>query len=154
MAENKIKKPKRLNTQLEATGAEHLVLGELLRRRIQAFITPQNFESYDIVATNPEKKSKLVKIQVKSRFKSTDWSFPIHKEDTDFVIFFKLNIKKNSDKLDYDYSESSRIFIFPIKVVLENRAKDGWHKVSIKKIPQFEKYEDNWNLIKKKLQMK
>ena len=80
----------RTNTQLEAAGAEYLVLGHLLRLRIQSFICSQNFEDYDIVATNPE-KNKSIKIQVKSRFDETASSFPIRKFGSEFVVCVKLN---------------------------------------------------------------
>ena len=146
----KIPKFKRLNTQLEATGAEYLVLGELLRRRIQAFITSQNFEAYDIVAVNP-KYNKAVKIQVKSRFGKKELAFPITKLDTHFVIFVKLNIERISEN-SFNYPEPPEMFVLPINVVKKYRREAGWKKVIFKK-EILKEYRDRWDLIKKELKL-
>lgn len=145
----KLQKPK-LKTQLEAAGAEYLVLGELLRRRIQAFITSQNFEAYDIVAVNPE-NNKNVRIQVKSRFSDTDCGFPIKKKNADFVVFVRLNIKKLNKENEFDYSNYPEIFILPMAVVQRYKSNDGWEKCLVRKIPNYSNYINNWELIKKKL---
>lgn len=44
----------RLNTQLQATGAEFLVLGNLLIQGIQAYKAYTNNPGYDVIAVNPE----------------------------------------------------------------------------------------------------
>ena len=144
----------RRKTQLEAAGAEHLVLGHLLRLGIQAFITSQNFEAYDIVAVNP-KKNLSIKIQVKSRFSQTATAFPIKKTNADIVVFVKLNVEKQSKKQKIlDYEKSPQFFILDMDWV-KKIPKQSWAKVSITKIK--EKFrtngENNWNLIKQKLQM-
>ena len=45
----KMKKFKRLNTKLEATGAEFLVLGQLLIRGMQAYKSYVNHPGYDLI---------------------------------------------------------------------------------------------------------
>ena len=44
-----MKKFKRLNTKLEATGAEFLVLGQLLIRGMQAYKSYVNHPGYDLI---------------------------------------------------------------------------------------------------------
>ncbi len=61
----------RRNTQLESSGAEFLVLGNLLIEGISAYKAYHNFKVYDVVAVNPE-KNRSARIQVKSRFQ-TNW---------------------------------------------------------------------------------
>lgn len=46
----------RLDTKLESTGAEFLVLGNLLLQRIPTYKTYTNMPGYDLIATNPERK--------------------------------------------------------------------------------------------------
>lgn len=145
-------KKERLNTQLESAGAEYLVLGNLLRYRIQSFITSQNFEDYDIVATNPE-KNKSIKIQVKSRLKNSDTSFPIKKFGSDFVVFVKLNCgMKRHNKMCYKYKDIVEYYIIPTKICKENVSGD-WSKIYIRELPKYEKYKNNWDLIRKKLRL-
>jgi len=143
----------RANTQLEAAGAEYLVLGHLLRFKIQSFITSQNYEDYDIVATNPEKK-KSIKIQVKSRFKESDTSFPIKKFGAEVVVFVKLNCgRRKEGVLTYEYRKQPEFYIFPMALCEKYNHGGEWHKVHIKEFPDYEKYKDNWGLIKELLEL-
>ncbi len=144
----------RTNTQLESAGAEYLVLGNLLRFRIQSFITSQNFEDYDIVATNPE-KNLSIKIQVKSRFKESDMSFPIKKFGSEIVVFVKLNCgRRKQGKITYEYRKQPEYYIIPTEVCKKYNRGGSWNKVHIKDIPNYEQYKDNWELIKKMLEIK
>src|SRR3989338_1645295 len=124
----------RLKTQLEAAGAEYLVLGHLLRRKIQSFICSQNFEDYDIVATNPE-KNKSLKIQVKSRFRVSATGFPIKKFGSDIVIFVRLNCGRVKKKQPtYTYEKEPEFYIFPTELCLKvqnDSLKNKWGKISI-----------------------
>jgi hypothetical protein len=56
----------RQNVQLEAAGAEFLVLGRLLIEGIPAFKSYTNTKGYDIIAANAY-KNLSARIQVKSR---------------------------------------------------------------------------------------
>ena len=81
----------RKNTKLESTGAEYLVLGYLLRERVQTFKSPENNPDYDLIATNPG-KNLSIRLQVKSRWATnSDNSFPIKNCNSEFVIFVALN---------------------------------------------------------------
>jgi hypothetical protein len=142
---------KRINTQLESAGAEHLVLGNLLIRKIQSFITSQNFEDYDIVAVNPEKNTSA-KIQVKSRLKEHDNSFPIKKFKSDFVVFVRLNCARTKRNIvEYPYRESPEYYIFPTELCKDVNKGGNWNKVHLKDIHDVEKYKDNWQIIIDKL---
>ncbi|HBC45626.1 MAG TPA: hypothetical protein DCZ43_01130, partial [candidate division Zixibacteria bacterium] len=81
---------KRLDTTLESKGAEFLVLGQLLIRKIAAYQTYTNMPGYDIIAVNPEKNTSA-RIQVKCRWETTPPHFLINNIDCDFVIAVKLN---------------------------------------------------------------
>jgi hypothetical protein len=78
--------------------AEHLVMGHLLRRNIFAYKAPPNNEGYDLVCIhpNPRRRSRIIRIQVKSRYQTdgdrsvflkqaTFWSF-------DFLVIALLNV--------------------------------------------------------------
>lgn len=145
---------KRANTQLESAGAEHLVLGNLLRFKIQAFITTQNFEDYDIIATNPE-NNLSIRVQVKSRFKESDMSFPIKKFGSEVVVFVKLNCgRRKAGQLTYEYRKQPEFYIFPTEICKEYNRGGQWNKVHVRDIPEFEKYKDNWGLVKGLLRLK
>ncbi len=91
----------RLNTQLESSGAEFLVLGNLLIQGIAAYKTYQNYKSYDIIAVNADKGS-MVRIQVKSRYQ-TGWNgFLIKDFDCDFVVLVALNRGYKKPRKDGD----------------------------------------------------
>ena len=150
-------KKERLNTQLESAGAEHLVLGNLLRYGIQAFITSKNFESYDIVAFNP-KNNKGIKIQVKSRWATNSSSFYINKFDSDFVIFVKLNCGKSIKQTKIYTYEDPEYYIIKTSLCKKYRKKIGQSKLILKRKKE-ELYlkekileKNQWNLIKEYLE--
>src|SRR5947207_8295828 len=78
--------------------AEYLVMGFLMRRNILAYKAPPNNEGYDLICIHPDpkEKSKVIKIQVKSRYQiDCDRAFPVKEKtfDTfDYVIAVFLNI--------------------------------------------------------------
>lgn len=81
----------RLDSKLEAEGAEFLVLGLLLTEGIQAVKNYTKFPGYDIVAVDPE-RHRSCRIQVKSRWaRDYDGGFLIKNFDCDFVAFVQLN---------------------------------------------------------------
>lgn len=51
-------------------GAEHLVLGYLMRRNILSYKAPPNNEGYDLICIHPDPRraTKQVRVQVKSRY--------------------------------------------------------------------------------------
>lgn len=61
-------------------GAEHLVIGWLMRRNILACKAPPNNEGYDIICIQPDPKkvTKQIRVQVKSRYQTDcDRAFPV-----------------------------------------------------------------------------
>ena len=107
---------KRLDSTLEAVGAEFLVLGHLLIEGIQAYKSYVNYPGYDITATNPE-KDRSCRIQVKSRWATDyDGGFPIRNFDCDFVVFAKLNrgyrYKKQAQN-PHPGRKEPQLFVFP-----------------------------------------
>lgn len=138
----------RLNTQLESSGAEFLVLGNLLIEGISAYKTYQNFKGYDIVAVNPGKNS-MAKIQVKSRYQ-TGWNgFLIKEFDCDFVVLVALNRGYKKPKKDGDTGiKSPDCYVFPVKYVEAiEAAKGGWGKIPKSRMIDFEEYKNKWKLI-------
>ncbi len=84
----------RLDTRLEAEGAEFLALGQLLPNKIASYKTYTNMPGYDLVATNPE-SNKSAMIQVKSRWRTGANGFLIKNFNCDFVavVLLKSRIK-------------------------------------------------------------
>src|SRR5216683_7607400 len=67
----------RLDSRLEAEGAEFLVLGYLLLEGINAHKTYTRYPGFDLIASNPA-TGRSCRIQVKSRWASDyDRTFPL-----------------------------------------------------------------------------
>lgn len=67
----------RRNTSIESVGAEHLVMGSLMREGIQTYLADQRQEGYDLICANPSSR-KTALIQVKSRWATnSDRRFPL-----------------------------------------------------------------------------
>ena len=96
----------RLDTRLEAEGAEFLVLGHRLLQRIPTYKTYTNMPGYDLVSTNPEKNTSA-KIQVKSRWRTNAERFLIGNFNCNFVVFCRLNRGRKWN------SSATRILCFP-----------------------------------------
>jgi hypothetical protein len=143
---------KRQNTKLESEGAEFLVLGNLLIEGISAYKAYVNSPGYDLTAVNPEAR-KIARIQVKSRWATNyDRSFPIKNFECDFVVHVALNRGYAFGKetsVDDSGVESPVFYVFPVDLVRQAQSRrDSWGKVPIRKIPEVEKYRDNWKLIR------
>lgn len=144
---------KRQDTKLESEGAEFLVLGHLLIIGINAYKAYVNYPGYDLIATNIDNE-RVCKIQVKSRW-ATDYdkSFPIKSLDSDFVVHVALNRgysfskKKKIDQGDSGI-KSPQYYIFPTELVGKYRRDGKWNKIKITDIPDYQRYENNWQLIK------
>ncbi len=137
----------RQNTQLEATGAEFLVLGRLLIEGIPAFKAYVNVKGYDLLAVNPETK-KLLRVQVKSRWRTSAEGFIIKNFDCDFVVVVLLNRGSKDGKKavrDPEY------FVFPVQVARKWRQSD-WGKVRLSGIEEINQYRDAWGQIKAELE--
>jgi len=147
----------RLDSRMEATGAEFLVLGHLLVEGIQAFKAYRNFPGYDVVATNPE-RGLSCRIQVKSRWATDyDGGFPIRNFDSDFVVFVALNRgyryrkKKTADNAG---RRAPEVYVFPVDVIkAAQNPKSKWGKAFLRNVENCQSYVDNWQLIKEHLQI-
>ena len=143
----------RLNTQLQATGAEYLVLGNLLIQGIEAYKAHFNHPGYDLVAVNPDSQ-QACRIQVKSRF-ATDHGggFPINNFDCDFVIFVALNRGYRYGKSKIKVAANLGVlepasYVLPVdKVKDAQKQTSTWNKVYLKDIAGSELALNNWQQI-------
>jgi len=143
----------RLNTQLQATGAEYLVLGNLLIQGIQAYKAHFNHPGYDLIAVNPDSQHAC-RIQVKSRF-ATDYGggFPISNYECDFVIFVALNrgyrYAKTKIKTRDNLGVMEPVFyVLPVeRVKAAQRQTATWNKVYLKDIADMESTLNAWQQI-------
>lgn len=138
-------KQPRLDTRLEAEAAEFLVLGNLLLERIPAYKTYTNMPGYDLVATNPEQNTSA-KIQVKSRWRTGAPGFPIKNFGCDFIVFCRLN---RGTKQGTGSVRAPEFYVFPVEVVREVwNPEDPWGKVMVRRIQEWERYFERWDLIR------
>ena len=133
----------RLDTRLEAEGAEFLVLGQLLLHKIASYKTYTNMPGYDLVATNPE-SNKSAMVQVKSRWRTGAGGFPIKNFGCDFVVVVLLNRGSKDGKKEV---MPPRYYVFPVGVIESAPRSKDWGKVNLKDIPNYEAYEEKWHLI-------
>ena len=143
----------RLNTQLQATGAEYLVLGNLLIHGIQAYKAHRNHPGYDLIAVNPDSQ-RACRIQVKSRF-ATDYGggFPISNYDCDFIVFVALNrgyrYAKAKNKTADNLGVMEPVFyVLPVGIVKAAQKQTAiWNKVYLRDIAAVESTLNAWQQI-------
>jgi predicted CoA-binding protein len=134
----------RLNTQLEADGAEHLVLGHLLIQGMECFKAVTNQPGYDIIAINPLTQ-KAAKIQVKSRWATNraGKSLSFRKMDFDFLVHVGLNRgERRKGVTDTSFLRDPDYHIIPVEIVKSVLTPSG--KVTMSKIPDINQYKDKW----------
>jgi hypothetical protein len=134
---------RRPDAYLEFAAAEFLVLGHLLRHRIESHKSYTNMRGYDIVAVNPERLTSA-RIQVKGRSPVGAPGFPIKNFDSDFVVFVRLNSRSSKRGAEDRLPE---VFIFPTGKVKAAWRQEKVGKVYIRDIDHREQYRDAWNLI-------
>jgi hypothetical protein len=134
----------RQDTQLQAAGAEFLVLGHLLIEGIPAFKSYTNMKGYDLVVVNPE-TNRSARIQVKSRWKTKAEGFIIKNFDCDFVVIALLNRGSKDGKAD---TRPPEFFVLPVDVAKTLPRTEGWGKVSFSKFPELHSYRDSWGQIR------
>jgi len=133
----------RLDTRLEAEGAEFLALGQLLLNKIASYKTYTNMPGYDLVATNPE-SNKSAMVQVKSRWRTGASGFPIKNFDCDFVVVVLLNRGSKDGKKEI---LPPKYYVLPVEVIQNAPRSADWGKVNLKTIPDLATYEDRWDLV-------
>lgn len=141
----------RLNSHLHSTGAEFLVLGNLLINGVPSYKAYVNNPSYDIIAMNPDNNLSC-RIQVKSRFASDfGGGFLMGKGDFEFLILAALNrgVRYSRRKERGDGVKDPIFYVLP-RNALPAFAQESvkWKKLFVKDIPDIGKFENNWRLIK------
>jgi hypothetical protein len=134
----------RLDTRLEAEGAEFLVLGALLLERIPTYKTYTNMPGYDLVATNAERR-RSARIQVKSRWGTGTSTFPIKSFDCDFVVFARLN---RGNKAGTATVRDPEFFVFPVRMLRSLPRSKGWGKVAVTGVKNWKGFKSRWDLIR------
>jgi len=85
-----------LRLPVVALGAEHLVMGHLMCRNVLTYKAPPNTEGYDLICIHPTQPSRVVRIQVKSRYQTDcDRAFPVNEKSFgkfDYLIVVFMNI--------------------------------------------------------------
>lgn len=145
----------RLDSALEAEGAEFLVVGQLLIEGIPAYKAYTRNPAYDLLAVNPD-TNRSARIQVKSRWATDyDGGFLVKRFDFDFLVFAELNrgfrySKKSSTETG---RKTPTFYVFdPAVVQAALYTKSSWGKAFLKSIPNVEGYKEAWHLIKAFLQ--
>ena len=142
----------RMDTRLEAEGAEFLVLGLLLTEGIEAHKTYTRYPGYDIVAVNPGKRTSA-RISVKSRWATNyDGQFPIRNWDFDFVVCVALNRGWGSWKKD-SKAEGGVLppvfYVIPRAVAMRKKYEHPWGMVVKPKAwKNGDGFIDNWNQVR------
>jgi hypothetical protein len=136
-----------------SSGAEHLVMGYLMRRNILTFKAPPNHEGYDLICIHPGAKENgaHLRIQVKSRL-ATDspLAFPVRKESLDafdYLVLVLLNVGNFYGRAKQNPAPrgacTPTIFTFPQSFV--KRHFDGsssWKKVCLHQL-RLDRYRDD-----------
>lgn len=97
--------PKRRLLPVVGHGAEHLVMGYLMRRNILAFKAPSRNEGYDIICVHPnppQANRRMIRVQVKSRaWDENDRSVQMKKQGLrgfDYLVVVFMNIRSSGKK--------------------------------------------------------
>lgn len=121
-------------------GAEHLVMGHLMRRNILTYKAPPNNEGYDLICIHPDprKHGGQIRVQVKSRLATDcDRGFPVKKKSLDafdYLVVVFLNVGYYFSKAKRHPcrkgARESEFYTFPASVIRKHHdARFGWEKV-------------------------
>jgi hypothetical protein len=138
---NKSAQPAFRRLPVVSHGAEHLVIGYLMRRNILAYKAPPNNEGYDLICihSDPKKVTKQIRIQVKSRYQTDcDRAFPVKERtfkafDYLVVVFLNLGYFYGRKRVEDGYKDPE-FFVLPVKWIRRHHTpvKSGWDKVHTK----------------------
>ncbi len=127
-----------LRLPVVSLGAEHLVIGQLMRRNILAYKAPPNNQGYDLICIHPDPKrsATAVRVQVKSRYQTDcDRAFLV-KEKTfgsfDYLIVVFLNIGFYYRRVGQkDGNRPAEYFTLPRHFIQEHlyRPESGFQKI-------------------------
>ncbi len=134
-----------LRLPVVSAGAEHLVMGYLMRRNILTYKAPPNNEGYDLICIHPDPRHKRkrgelskVLVQVKSRYATDcDRGFPVKEasfDAFDFLIIAFLNIGKFYGRNDGSTGLlEPEFYTLPAAFVREHHdATSTWQKVKLR----------------------
>lgn len=134
-----------LRLPVVSEGAEHLVMGYLMRRNVLAYKAPPRNEGYDLICIHPnprhvpepDQKAQL-RVQVKSRYQTDcDRGFPLKEKGLDafdFLVIVFLNIGAFSRRKDGSTgAEAPEFYTLPAEFVREHhRPGSKWQKVELR----------------------
>jgi hypothetical protein len=139
----------KLNSKLEAEGAEFLVLGNLLVEGITSYKAYNYQKGFDLVATWPDKR-KSARIQVKSRYASDASHFLIKSFDCDFIVLVALNREhRYYARKGEDGTNVPEFFVFTSQEAVEHFKTTNWGGKIPWKRDEFSKFKNRWEIIKK-----
>ncbi len=146
MATKQTSVPKQfLRLPVVSLAAEHLVMGQLMRRNVLAYKAPPGNEGYDLICIHPDPRHRpkggevaQVRVQVKSRYASDcDRGFPVKAaslDGFDFLVVAFLNIGRffgrhdgSTGQREPEFYTLSREFIGE-----HHDARSSWQKVRLK----------------------
>lgn len=156
-----------LRLPVVSEGAEHLVMGMLMRRNVLAYKAPPGNEGYDLICIHPDPRHRpgpgelaQVRVQVKSRYQTDcDRGFPLKEKGLDafdFLVIVFLNIGEFFGGKDGTTGAAPpEFYTLPAHFVREHhRADSVWQKVRLKGLDELLKpYRDEvgFELIAKAL---
>jgi hypothetical protein len=127
-----------------SAGAEHLVMGYLMRRNILAYKAPPNNQGYDLICIHPDPRHRPVRrqwhrvlVQVKSRYATDcDRGFPVRADTLnafDFLIVAFLNIGRFAGRNNGSTGQAeSEFYTLPRDFVRAHHVADPtWQKVRL-----------------------
>lgn len=135
---------KRINTKLQAEGAEFLVLGQLLMHGIPAYKAYSNMPGYDLVAVDP-RAGTSARISVKSRFATDASGFIIKNVNCDFVVVVKLNRGTRRNGQDV---RPPQFFVLPVRNVRKACRPGGWGRIPFGRIADFKACSERWESVR------
>ncbi|SRR6266478_2616013 len=133
-----------LRLPVVSLGAEHLVIGHLMRRNILTYKAPPNNEGYDLICIHPDprqKSTRVVRVQVKSRYQTDcDRSVLVRQESFgafDYLIAVFLNIGFFFSRIGQEGGRQLPEFLtLPQKFVREHLydAPSGFQKIRTRRL--------------------
>lgn len=148
-----------LRLPVVSEGAEHLVMGMLMRRNILAYKAPPGNEGYDLICIHPDPRhqpQKQLRVQVKSRYQTDcDRGFPLKEKGLDafdFLVVVFLNIGEYFRGKDgATGARAPEFYTLPASFVREHHRPDSsWQKVRLRGLEEILKPfrdEDGFELI-------
>jgi hypothetical protein len=143
----------RLDSKLEAEGAEFLVLGHLLIEGIAAHKGYTRHPGHDLLAVDAE-TGRACRIQVKSRW-ATDWDrgVPIKNFESEFVVVVALNrgwrgYAGRPAPANDDGRRPPEFWVIPTELMRSVVRTGTWSKVRLRDIDDVDQYRDAWHRIR------